>query len=129
MIWLKNCWVGTKQHSLPHSNFRNSVKQNSCPVWLPVLCGTGTQYYQDKFYLFRTVEGRYIFFYTHLYIVFWVRMFNTTFNNISVISWRWVLLVEETRLPGENHRPATSHWQTLSQKHCWSQILVLYNLR
>jgi hypothetical protein len=23
-------------------------------------------------------------------------------------------LVEETREPGENHRPATSHWQTLS---------------
>ena len=30
-------------------------------------------------------------------------MFNTTFNNISVISWRSVLLVEETGVPGENH--------------------------
>jgi hypothetical protein len=28
-------------------------------------------------------------------------VFNTTFNNISVISWRSVLLVEET---GENYR-------------------------
>jgi hypothetical protein len=27
------------------------------------------------------------------------------FNNISVISWRSVLLVEETGVPGENHRP------------------------
>jgi len=36
----------------------------------------------------------------------WVMVFNATFINISVISWRWVLLVEETRLPGENHRPA-----------------------
>jgi hypothetical protein len=26
-----------------------------------------------------------------------------TFNNISVISWRSVLLVEETGVPGENH--------------------------
>ena len=26
-------------------------------------------------------------------------MFNDTFNNISVISWRSVLLVEETRVP------------------------------
>ena len=43
-----------------------------------------------------------------------VKVFNATFNNISVISWWSVLLVEETRLPGENHRPATSHWQTLS---------------
>jgi hypothetical protein len=31
---------------------------------------------------------------------------NATFNNISVISWRSVLLVEET---AENHRPVTSH--------------------
>jgi len=27
-----------------------------------------------------------------------------TFNNISVTSWRSVLLVEETGVPGENHR-------------------------
>jgi hypothetical protein len=39
---------------------------------------------------------------------------NATFNNISVISWRPVLLVEETRVPRENHRPAASHWQILS---------------
>ena len=36
------------------------------------------------------------------------------FNNISVISWRSVLLVEETGVPRENHRPAASNWQTLS---------------
>jgi hypothetical protein len=41
-------------------------------------------------------------------------VFNATFNNISVISWRLVLLVEETGGSGENHRPATSHGQTLS---------------
>ena len=29
-------------------------------------------------------------------------VFNATFNNISVISWRSVLLVEETGGPGEN---------------------------
>jgi len=40
-------------------------------------------------------------------------VFNATFNNISVISWRSVLLEEETAVPGENHRPAASHWQTL----------------
>jgi len=43
-------------------------------------------------------------------------VFNATFNNISVISWRSVLLVEETGIPGENHRPAANHWQTLSHK-------------
>ena len=43
-----------------------------------------------------------------------VRVFNTTSNNISVISWWSVLLVEETRVPGENHGYVASHWQTLS---------------
>ena len=32
-------------------------------------------------------------------------VFNATFNNISVISWWSVLLVEETGGPAENHRP------------------------
>jgi uncharacterized DUF497 family protein len=32
-----------------------------------------------------------------------VMVFNVTFNNISVISWRSVLLVEGTRVPGENN--------------------------
>jgi len=34
-----------------------------------------------------------------------VMVFNATVNNISVISWLWVLLVGETGVPGENHRP------------------------
>ena len=42
-------------------------------------------------------------------------LFNATFNNNSVTSWRSVFLVEETRVPGENHQPAGSHRQTLSQ--------------
>ena len=37
-----------------------------------------------------------------------VMVFTATFNNISVISWRSVLLVEETGVPGENTRPAAS---------------------
>ena len=41
-------------------------------------------------------------------------VFNATFNNISVISWRSVLLVGETGVPGENYRPVANHWQTLS---------------
>ena len=32
-----------------------------------------------------------------------------TFNIISVISWRSVLLRAETGVPGENHRTAASH--------------------
>jgi hypothetical protein len=38
-------------------------------------------------------------------------VFNATYNNISVIWWRLVLLFEET---GENDWPAANHWQTWS---------------
>ena len=34
-------------------------------------------------------------------------MFNATFNNISVIWWRSVLIVEADGVPGENQRLAT----------------------
>jgi hypothetical protein len=33
-------------------------------------------------------------------------VFNATFNNISVRAWWSVLLLEETGVPGKNHRPA-----------------------
>jgi hypothetical protein len=36
-------------------------------------------------------------------------VFNTTFDNISVISGGLVLLVEETGVSGENRRPVGSH--------------------
>jgi len=39
--------------------------------------------------------------------------FIDVFNNISVVSWWSVLLVEGTRVPGENNRPATSDLQKL----------------
>jgi len=33
----------------------------------------------------------------------WLMVFNATFNNIAVISWLSVLLVEETGVPRESH--------------------------
>jgi hypothetical protein len=36
-------------------------------------------------------------------------VFNAIFNNISVILWRSVLLMEETGVPTENHRQTLSH--------------------
>jgi hypothetical protein len=44
----------------------------------------------------------------------WFIVLNTTFSNISAISWRPVLVVDEAGVPGENHRPWASNWQTLS---------------
>ena len=35
--------------------------------------------------------------------------FNATFGNISAISWRSVLVLEEAGVPGENHRPWASN--------------------
>jgi hypothetical protein len=49
-----------------------------------------------------------------------VIVLNTTFNNISVISWQSVLLVEETRVSAENHRPVASH--------CAKGLLFLNNI-
>jgi hypothetical protein len=42
------------------------------------------------------------------FIYFWC--FIATFSNISAISWRPVLVVEEAGVPGENHRPWASNW-------------------
>jgi hypothetical protein len=51
-----------------------------------------------------------------------VIVFTTTFNNISVITWRSVLLVEETGVPGEKHRPVSSRWQTLAHLLYWVNL-------
>ena len=41
-------------------------------------------------------------------------MLNATLNNISVISWWSVLLVEETGVPEKTQQPVASYLQTLS---------------
>jgi hypothetical protein len=43
-----------------------------------------------------------------------VMVFNAAFSNISVISWRSLLLVEKTGVPGENHRLVASSRLILS---------------
>jgi hypothetical protein len=53
----------------------------------------------------------------YTWLVSWLiglMVFNAAFNNISVISWRSVLLMEETGVPGESHRTVARHLQTLS---------------
>jgi hypothetical protein len=45
---------------------------------------------------------------------FWSWIKKLKLNNISVISWRSVLFVEETGVPRISHRPVTSQWETLS---------------
>jgi hypothetical protein len=49
-----------------------------------------------------------------------VMVFNATFNNISVISWRSVLLVKQTGVPGENHRPI---WSRIKLTKRWRALI------
>jgi hypothetical protein len=56
-------------------------------------------------------------------------VFNATFNNISFILLRSVLLVEETEVPGENHGPVASHWQTLSYNVASSTVYLINHKR
>ena len=53
-------------------------------------------------YMYIHVVPTYIYLQDYIGIDF--MMFNATFNNISIISRRSVLLMEETVGPGENHR-------------------------
>jgi len=57
-----------------------------------------------------------------------VMVYNDIFNKIPVKSWRSVVLVQETGVPGEHWRPATSHWQCCNQ-YIWPKArLVLTTL-
>ena len=46
-----------------------------------------------------------------------VMVFNATFNNISVISWQSVFLVEEIGVPVENHVTDILYHIALYQEH------------
>jgi hypothetical protein len=57
----------------------------------------------------------------------WVRVmvFNATFNNMLAISWRSVLLVEETGGPGEIHQPVhTLYRNQYIQLPIWSRLQI-----
>jgi hypothetical protein len=45
--------------------------------------------------------------------------FNATFSNISAISWRPVLVVEEAEVPGENHRSWAGNSGWLNELGSW----------
>ena len=57
-------------------------------------------------------------------------VFNATFNNISVISWRSVLLVAETGGPGENQRLVASYiWFKVKGLRVAFYILFLLKIK
>jgi hypothetical protein len=53
-------------------------------------------------------------FMSYIISMVWFMVFNATFNNVSATSQGSVLLVEETGVPRENHRPVASHGNILS---------------
>ena len=55
----------------------------------------------------------------------WFIVINATFSNISAISWRPVLGVEEYGLPEENHRPSASNWYSVITSVCDSNASFL----
>jgi hypothetical protein len=55
------------------------------------------------------LRRRYKYTCSQQYMMIYFGCFHATFNNISAISWRAVLVVEEAGVPGENHRPWASN--------------------
>jgi len=79
------------------SSCRSTCSNRWCFVWVHV----------QTFTSFDIVCYRCYLVYLYCGWLVWFMMFNTTFNNISAISWRSVLLVAET---GENRPPVACHW-------------------
>jgi hypothetical protein len=85
--------------------------------WLPLTCEQ--KHYQnqtnwpEKIHIEKYVAKIFIYFDDVLWssrLIDWILVLNATFSNISAISWRPVLVVEEAGVPGENHRPWASNW-------------------
>ena len=52
-----------------------------------------------------------------------LRVFDATFYNISVISWRSIILMMENRVNAESNRPTGSHWQNSLK---WVSMAYMY---
>ena len=88
----QNCFFSgrkSKNHKLTHP------MQEYC---------TAVSFYQDTILLKLNIIDLLFLRVRVRFVVFYV-----TFNNISVISWHSVLLVEQTGVPRENHKPVASH--------------------
>ena len=75
-------------------------------------------------FIFGSLECFLIWTWIDRFFDFW----NVTFINISAISWRPVLVVEEARVPGENQRPCASNWQAFSLASA-SRVHLFCNLQ
>ena len=81
-----------------------------------------------KMKISRRVRSIKIFLTLNLMVSVWFMVFNTTLNNISVMSWRSVLFVEETGVTGENHRPVASHYMFLTLSSYKNYASCIWNV-
>jgi len=107
-------WTGTARHDLLSfvARFKHSMSLSPRTIPIYEICKLvpSASVTCDQWHNLQLVEAcRY---FVDWFGLVWLMVFNATFNNISVISWRSVLLMEETGVPWENHRPAASHCQT-----------------
>jgi hypothetical protein len=92
---------------------------NTIPYYLSFNSKCSCMPYKYKVPPWGPISASYQFILCHIDIInlrirLRVMVFHATFNNISAISCRSVLLVGERGVTGEKHWPVTSHWQTLS---------------
>ena len=114
MFWLDNFWVVLKLKKTANHNTVSII----CSFLIGRILNTSTKFVHDMCMTIITVytddsltsNGWISNF--EFDLDFWC--FNATFSNISAISWRPVLVVEETGVPGENHWPWANNWKTLS---------------
>ena len=85
------------------SSYTIYVTQDGCSIFHPVKFEQTNAHQRVLLRRASVIEGIAVCLFVCLMV------FNATFNNISVLSWRSVLLVDETGELGENHRPVSSH--------------------
>jgi hypothetical protein len=96
------------KHTFQLFSFQNKWDNiPNCMVFNTLTFKFQTYVVQNLKIIYQCVEHVYSYIYD-LDIDFWC--YNDTFSNISAISWRSVLVVEEVGVPGENLRPWTSNW-------------------
>jgi hypothetical protein len=56
-------------------------------------------------------------------------VFNTTFSNISAISWRPVLVVDEAGVPVENHQPKAMQMDVVFKKKMFIHLYESFSAK
>ena len=103
-VFLNMTFAAHCLHKFLHDKIINDLYITISGVFFHLACYSSYQNWMK-------LNPRYI---TQILILvnFWC--FIATFSNISAISWRPLIVVEEAGVPVENHRPWASNWLTLS---------------